>query len=296
MSTEWQIISVGILPEVVDLASRCLAFDGGLKETVSEGFLKKRYSGEGVLAYGAFSENLLVGAGSVRPSGELSIITGFIDPRHRGRGLASSLLKLLVDEARRRSPGVELETESLSATGDALLRSRGFRQTFAEDVMRCDLSQRPPTVDLPLDLVLECWETENQGAFYEAYRGSFADRPGFPDWTQDQWVQWTVDDSFRPGQSLVARRPTGDPIGFVTVADGFLIQAGCVPQWRRRGVSRALATSALSRMAATGEREAFVDVNINNDASMSFAKELGFATIARRARYQNSGIDDPQSR
>lgn len=279
MTIGWAALSPADMPAIADLARRCVAHDGGLPATTSPSFLERRYVAGTVV--GAFADGRLVACGAVRAVGDVSAATGLVDPGHRGQGLGSGLLDRLIREA---GP-VRLETESVTPEAHALFLSRGFRQTFAEDVYRRDLAHPLPAVPLPQELKIEEWSQDTEGAFYAAYSASFADRPGFPGWSREEWVDWLVDDEFLPGCSLVARA-AGGAAGFVTCAEGFLIQVGAVPGWRRRGLARALAAAALDRMRARGATEAFLDVNVNNPASAALFRGLGFEVIARRARYE----------
>ncbi|MEW9547328.1 GNAT family N-acetyltransferase [Nonomuraea sp. NPDC050783] len=278
MTIEWAALSAADLPAVADLAQRVAAHDGGLPATASPSFLERRYTAGP--AVGAFSGGRLVACGAARPVGDARAVTGLVDPAHRGRGLGSGLLDRLVEGP------VRLETESLTPEAHALFEARGFRRTFAEDVMRRDLTRPLPDASLPSGLKVEEWSPATEESFYAAYSASFADRPGFPGWSREEWVDWLVDDDFLPGCSLVAREPDGAAAGFVACAEGFLIQAGAVPGWRRRGLARALAVTALGRMRDAGATEVFLDVNVNNPASAALFHGLGFQTIARRARYE----------
>ncbi|MEV4110927.1 GNAT family N-acetyltransferase [Nonomuraea sp. NPDC049695] len=277
MTIEWAALSHADMPAIAELARRCVAHDGGLRATTSPSFLERRYAAG--TAVGAFTDGRLVACGAVRPVGGASAATGLVDPDHRGRGLGSGLLDRLV-----KGP-VRLETESLTPQAHALFLARGLRQTFAEDVYRRDLTRPLPAVPLPPELEVEEWSQDTEGAFYAAYSASFADRPGFPGWSREEWVDWLVDDEFLPGCSLVALE-AGRAAGFVACAEGFLIQVGAVPAWRRRHLARALAAAALDRMRARGATEVFLDVNVNNPASAALFRGLGFEVIARRARYE----------
>jgi GNAT superfamily N-acetyltransferase len=209
------------MPAIADLARRCVAHDGGLQATASPSFLERRYAAG--TAVGAFADGRLVACGAVRPVGDASAATGLVDPGHRGQGLGSGLLDRLIGEARPvrligEARPVRLETESVTPEAHALFLSRGFRQTFAEDVYRRDLSRPlPPEPGLELELEVQEWSRDTEGAFYEAYSASFADRPGFPGWSREEWVDWLVDDEFLPECSLVARG-AGGAAGFVACA------------------------------------------------------------------------------
>ncbi|MFF4588730.1 GNAT family N-acetyltransferase [Streptomyces sp. NPDC001388] len=284
---EWAELSGADVPAVVDLAVRCAAVDGGLPVTASPGFLGSRYAGEGVVAVGVLRDGALVASGSVREARGVTVVTGQVDPSRRGRGLGGALLDRLLETGRRRPGGLRVETESLTPEAHALFTARGLRRTFAEDVMRRDLAGALPEAVLPAGVAVEEWDARNKADFFAAYQASFADRPGFPGWSEARWTEWTAgDDDFRPGYSLLARSADGSAAGFVTCARDFLIQVGTVPARRHRGLGRALALAALTRMRAAGEPEVFLDVNVNNPASAALFGGLGFRALARRARYE----------
>ncbi|NUW30592.1 GNAT family N-acetyltransferase [Nonomuraea sp. SMC257] len=306
VAIEWTALSPADLPAITDLARRCAARDGGLPAATSPPFLERRYATG--TAVGAFAEGRLVACGAVRAVGGASAATGLVDPAHRGRGLGSGLLDRLIGAADRLVEGpvrpvegsgrlvegpvrlvgspVRLETESLTPEAHALFLSRGFRQTFAEDVHRRDLTRPFPAAPLPPELETAEWSERTEEAFHAAYSASFADRPRFPGWSREEWVSWLVDDEFLPGCSLVARERDGTVAGFVACAEGFLVQVGAVPGWRRRGLARALAVAALDRVRARGATEVFLDVNVDNPASAGLFRGLGFEVVARRARYE----------
>ncbi|WP_073918161.1 GNAT family N-acetyltransferase [Streptomyces sp. CB02009] len=286
MKVEWVSLSGENIADIADLAQRCMRRDSGLRATASRAFLERRYAGSTVKAVGAFKGGHLLACGAVRPLTGSSVVVGLVDPAHRGRGLGSELFDRLLDVAKERSERLQVETESLTQEAHEIFRSRGFDRVFAEDIYRCDLTDPLPQVPLLRDVEVEEWKESNQGAFYDAYRASFEDRPGFPGWSQAQWVDWLVDETFLPQCSLVAKTGNGIPIGFVTCAQEFLVQVGTVPEWRQRGLGRGLAIAALERMRVSGSTEVFLDINVNNPASAALFQGLGFSVIARRARYE----------
>jgi ribosomal protein S18 acetylase RimI-like enzyme len=74
----------------------------------------------------------------------------------------------------------------------------------------------------------------------------------------------------------------------VTAAVGWIVQVGVMPAVRGRGLGRALITEALSRMAADGEREAWLNVNVDNPGAAQLYRRLGFTDRGRRARYRRT--------
>ena len=221
-----------------------------------------------------------------------------------------------------RAGRVSVETESLTPAVAQLFASRGLRQVFAEDIMRFDLvapaAEAPdaggaegldaggaegldagraeasdvraaavavPTPVWPAGTRLTDWTDETASRFFAVYAASFRDRPGFPGWSAEQWISWSVDDGFRPGWSVLATVPEVGDAGFVTCADGWIVQVGVVPVARGRGLGAALVGEALRRMSADGAREALLDVNVDNPAGRLY-RRLGFAVLGRRARFE----------
>ncbi|MFF7455875.1 GNAT family N-acetyltransferase [Kitasatospora sp. NPDC008115] len=271
------------LGAVLTVVRRCLAVDGGLPVTGEPSFVHRRYDGPGTVRIGAYQDGRLVACGAARPAVGRWSLVGAVDPDVRGRGLGGELLDRLMAAA---ETVVQVETEALTPAAEALFHSRGLRQVFAEDVFRLGAEVPLPAVEWPAGVRVEAWGTADEEAFHEAYRRSFADRPGFPDWTRAQWTTWLVEDDFRPGASLLARDADGTPVGFVVCAEGFLVQVGAVPGWRRRGLGRALAVAALERLRAAGDAEVLLDVNVNNPASAALFRGLGFTGAGRRARFE----------
>jgi len=215
----------------------------------------------------------------------IAAAVGMVDPVWRGRGLGGQLLDWALTQAG--DVPVRIETETLTPAADALMRDRGLRRTFAEDVMRFDLAQEPPTVRLPADVTLTEWSSELGERFFGVYEAAFRERPGFPGWSAGQWIEWISDDEdFAPEWTLLATRE-GTDLGFVASARGaWIVQVGTTPGARGTGIGAALTAEALRRMRAGGESEALLDVNVDNPGAARVYERLGFARIGRRARYE----------
>jgi mycothiol synthase len=118
----WGLLTDAAAGELVALAQRCLAADGGLPLASDERFLRRRYFGAGATAVaGRTPDGRLVAAGSVRPTsadGGVSI-TGLVDPEVRGRGLGSHLLDHHLAEAALRIGSAAADTGRQPAAGPA---------------------------------------------------------------------------------------------------------------------------------------------------------------------------------
>lgn len=290
--TSWTDLDGTVPGQLVALARRCVAVDGGLPLAVEPAFLRRRWGAVGGVRFGRRgSSGELIAAGVVCPGADGPIVTGLVDPSARGHGLGSRLLDHALEIADPLAAGaggqVTVETESLTAEAAVLFGSRGLHPVFAEDVLRIDLAGFEPAVDWPAGTVVTTWSGPVAERFFEVYEASFRDRPGFPGLEAAEWIaENDADEEFRPGWSLLAELPPG--AGFVTAAVGWIVQVGVMPAVRGRGLGRALITGALSRMAADGEREAWLNVNVDNPGAAQLYRRLGFTDRGRRARYRRT--------
>jgi ribosomal protein S18 acetylase RimI-like enzyme len=198
--------------------------------------------------------------------------------------------------------GDRVTCEDLTDEIVARYTAEGYMLSFAEDVMRRDLSGLSDLSDLsdlpepalPEKVMLATWTPDAISMFFTAYAAAFADRPGFPGWSQERWVEWTAGDpDFRPNLSWVAL-VGADPVGFITCAEdtaaptptGFIIQTGTRPDWRGRGLASSLVTRALRGCRDAGYASAVLDVNVNNPTARRLYDRLGFTAIRRRGVFQ----------
>lgn len=87
-----------------------------------------------------------------------------------------------------------IRCEAISDEVVASYTGQGFVLDFAEEVMRFDLSLALPQADFPPSVSCFSWEPDRTHEFFTAYEASFRDRPGFPHWSEEQWVIWVSDD------------------------------------------------------------------------------------------------------
>jgi mycothiol synthase len=196
---------------------------------------------------------------------------------------------LLVDVPADRPRVLRLTTEALTPPAERLYLRHSFTRQFAEDVMRRDLRAALPEAPFPPGVTISTWAPELAGHFFEAYQAAFRERPGFPGWSAQEWVEWATGDAgFQPAMSLLAR--DGErPIGFIVCDDAWIVQVGTHPAWRGRGLGAALVVEALRRFQAAGAAHVTLDVNDNNPGAARVYARLGFEVIGRRARYGREG-------
>ncbi len=299
----WRVVRRDDLAALVELANECCRTDGGLAFMNEPGNLRNRYFPDAPGACtGAFAKDgQLAACAAVRligkPGMERAVVVGQVRPDFRKRGIGTYLMKwsqaqaqVLFAAATVDKRVMQVATESLTDSADRLYRAHGLNPVFEELVMRRDLNLPLPEPPFPGDVTIKSWGPGLASRFFQAYESSFADRPGFPGSSAEEWIAGnTEDDDFRPEWSLLAE--AGEvPVGFLTAGaghpDAFIVQIGIIPEQRRRGLGSALTVETMRRMRAAGESAALLDVNVNNPGAIRAYVRLGFETVGRRARYE----------
>jgi mycothiol synthase len=294
----WQPLAESDLPAVTDLAGECLSADGGQPFAASVGFVRRCYL-SGAETQAAWHGAQLVCASSLRmPAGAgasgdaqpaAAVTTGLVHPQWRRRGVGGDAYDWAADRAG--SAALRAETEALNDGAHALYLSRGLSQVLAEDVMQLPAQANVPQAHPPAGLDLWLWGDADPARFYAVYVAAFRDRPGFPGWPQDRWIEWiSEDEDFRPKSTLLATL-AGTDVGFIAGdASGWIAQMGVVPAARGHDIGALLIAEAVRRMRSAGETTITLNVNINNPHAAALYSRLGFTKIGRRARYQAQNV------
>ncbi len=296
----WRSLQPVDVGAITALATTCLATDGGHLLGATDTYLQEHYLSAGPGAsIGAFEvDERLVACTAAHPNHSpeeyRTTIVGQVHPAFRRHGFGTFLLRWSIAEARKllaacppdRPHILQLTTESLPEAAAYLFEQHGFTQQFAEDVLRRDLPDPLPDVLLPSGFKLATWTPSMAGQFFAVYQASFRERPGYPDWSQEEWVDWlaTGDDDFHSELSLLACHDD-IPVGFIIFADRWIVQMGVRPEWRERGIGSALLSEVLKRFQAAGGDHVLLDVNLNNPSAARVYARLGFKQVGRRARY-----------
>lgn len=299
----WRMLGEADLPALAGLASACLSADGGQPFAASPAFLRQSYlSGAesragfaGDTGGDAGGDTLACVSSLRRTPPDLgdagpAVTTGLVHPAWRRRGIGGHAFDWAV--ARAGPAGVRAQTEALGDGAHALYLSKGLSQVFAEDVMRLAASAALPPAHAPAGLVLSPWgQSQRDGAdpvrFHAVYEQAFRERPGFPGWPRERWIEWIGDDEdFRADWTLLATLDGVDVAFIAAEASGWIAQVGVVPRARGKGIGALLIAEAVRRMRAAGETDITLNVNINNPRAAALYRRLGFTVTGRRARYQ----------
>jgi mycothiol synthase len=302
----WRLIGQDNLEEIVELAQRCHAVDGGIGFMFAPEAIKSRYLPDGpVSGIGAYAaDGGLAACASVSISGDpgeqRARIVGQVRPDVRRRGIGTYLMqwsreqaKALLAEVAEGQRVMEVATESLTEPAHRLYLAHGFVSVFEELVMERNLHLPIPDRRLPQDVTTTNWQPELAEQFFQAYHASFRERPGFPGFSAAEWIAQVTENDHKPEWSLLAR-VYGEPVGFVIgnidltkePPGGHIWQIGVIPAQRRRGLASALLVETMRRMHEAGAVSALLTVHINNPSAIKAYSQLGFVTVGRRARYQ----------
>jgi len=275
-------------PALQALVRRCLDTDGGLPDAASEPFIGRQYlAGPGA---GWFADGGLVAAAALGAERDGRVTaSGAVSPGFRGRGLGRRLFGWTVAAAG--GAPLLITAESVGESAMRLYARLGLREVFAELVMSAGLAELPQAtrsaIDLPAGLELRAWTADLAPAFFAAYDGAFRDRPGFPGWSERDWLaRTTQDDGFAPALCRLAVDGAGDPAGFQIISANWIAQMGVVPRWRQCGIGNALLAAAMSGIATAGFKTCWLTVATNNPAAIRLYRRAGFAEAGRRARYE----------
>lgn len=279
----WAPLTEADLPQLRRLAAACLAEDGGLPLLAEDQTLRARLlAGPGIGARDELGDVVAAAGLAHDPDGGMTAL-GLVHPSFRRLGIGAQLVRWAREQLDGAS--VRIVVEDLTESADDLLRENGMVQTFAETVMRHDLSNIP-RVKLPAGVRTVPFGEATAHAFYTAYVRSFADRPGFPHPTESEWLGLLHEDhDFRPDLSRVALDDDGTPVGFVTVSRNWIDQVGVVPEKRCSGLGGHLTARSLTAIAASGADEAWLCVNVDNPTARELYEKLGFTVYGTRARY-----------
>ena len=274
-------LSAADLPDLRRLAQACLNQDGGLPLFAEEAMVRSRVLRDRTIGF-RLPDGTLAAAAGLGFRGDMAVTTGMVHPTLRRRGIGEQLLQWAVGQTGH--DALMVETESCSADADALYARHGLVRTFAETVMRHDL-QVVPAVAVPEGVRVAVVTSAAEQDLFEAYRGSFADRPGFVEPDAEEWLaELREDDEWRRDLSWVASDVHGVPIGFVNVLGTWLDQVGVVPEWRGRRLGAFLVADTLRSLRDERAEQVWLCVNVNNPAEDLYQR-LGFSTYGRRARY-----------
>lgn len=228
-------------------------------------------------------------------------VDGTVHPDHRGQGLGSQLVPLMIDRAhgyaRERGLRAVISGAAPSANTDAadIFDRQGLRPHRWSFVMEADLAVTVEPPSMPEGYTVSTWEGVSAEELREAHNSAFVGHPGFTPWSEEMWAQWVSESrNFRPALSLVARDEAGRVAAYIQtsefdavtevmgIRDAFVAKVGTLEGHRRRGLAGALLGIALQRYRDEGFDRSSLDVDSENPTgALGVYERAGFRTTQR---------------
>jgi ribosomal-protein-alanine N-acetyltransferase len=67
------------------------------------------------------------------------------------------------------------------------------------------------------------------------------------------------------------------------------------PEWRRRGIAKALLHEAHRRLRETGIANVYLEVRYSNMAARNLYQSLGYCSLSSRRRYYRQPVEDAET-
>jgi mycothiol synthase len=238
-------------------------------------------------------------------------VVGEVHPAHRGRGIGSTLLPMMVARAKEY---VAEQGEGLSAVLRAhaisddqgaaeLFESLGFVPMRWNFLMEADLSLPSPEqpTEMPEGYAVHTWEGIDHDEIRAAHNAAFGGHHyGFTPWDAQMWEQWvSASRSYRPALSLVARSADGAIAAYVQTAEydavaettgvreAFVAKVGTTPDHRRRGLASALLAQCIELYREHAFDRSALDVDSENPSgALGVYERAGFEVKKKFTLYE----------
>jgi len=214
---------------------------------------------------------------------------GLVRPASRRRGFGTRLLELA--ESRSRERGVSrLEADALGAdrAAEALFRSRGYEPVHRYLELSLELTEPPGRFE-PAGIRIEPFRVEDARVFHRTIDDAFADNWDFVSTPFEQWYeQRVVNDDM--SYSFLARE--GDAVAGAIRCDadrrgvGWVGALGVLPEWRGRGVGRALLLRAFREFWDRGQPNVGLGVASDNAGALHLYESVGMHVEAEDVVYE----------
>jgi mycothiol synthase len=217
-------------------------------------------------------------------------------PQMRWQGLEAEMLAWaegrMAEIGRSRELPARLRLGCRETEGDriAWFERSGLEQVRCFLRMRRDLAQPIPAVELPpgFELAHSLWEAD-AALRMELHNEAFMDHWNHHPATFEEWQHWDADPAYRPELDLLAIAPDGTYAAYARCgidreenaargcAEGWINVLGTLPQFRRRGLARAMLLAGLTKLQAEGMTVAFLGVDTQNiNQAQTLYESVGF--------------------
>jgi GNAT superfamily N-acetyltransferase len=213
-------------------------------------------------------------------------LTILVPPARRGRGIGSALLSALLDEARRN--GARTVMTAVEHDSRAFAVRQGFNIGRDLSYSRADLSGLPPQAQAPKGMNLCEYTSLDPRAVWEAETATGSDDPSglscvppYDDWLARRWHHpvraQALSVAIMERDKIVAFAMTDADFGRKVVWSS---ATGTRPEYRGRGLAKAVKSAALWRCRAAGITVAYTGNDAANAPMLAINRWLGYQLTA----------------
>lgn len=231
---------------------------------------------------------------------------GNVHPRYRRRGLGRTLLDANIRRAEERAR-LEPADQPVELAGfvdegetghQALMTGSGFEPIRWFFLMRRDLTEPIPAMELPEGLELRPMQAEHHRAIFDAEVEAFRDHWGNREKTDNDFelthkteeldtslwvVAWDGDEVAGVVQNWIWTSENAE----LGVERGWLEHISVRRPWRRRGLARAITAESLRLLRERGMTDAMLGVDADNpNGALGLYAGLGFTVDKRSTAYR----------
>lgn len=244
----------------------------------------------------------------VRDGKQIFEAWGRVHPSFRRRGLGTALhawnIRRIRERAARIQPGEPIAVQDDAEDGEvgaiALLTREGFERVRIFYLMRRDVTEPLPHVDLPAGIELRPVTKDHYRPIYDAETEAFRDHWGHREPSEhefettyahkeldtDLWiVAWDGDEIAGVVENWIWAKENAD----LGVARGWLETVCVRRRWRRRGLARAMTVASFHQIRAAGMTEAALGVDATNpNGAVALYESVGFEIFRREGAYRRT--------
>lgn len=113
----------------------------------------------------------------------------------------------------------------------------------------------------------------------------------------DPWSETSVRSELSNPLSLwLVAEDGGKVVGYVgsqsVAPEADVMNLAVAPEWRSRGIGRALMTALIAQLHSRGITALFLEVRVGNTPAQGLYRSLGFAEVGRRPKYYVNPTED----
>jgi mycothiol synthase len=217
----------------------------------------------------------------------------YVHPGRLGRGLGAALLEAVEARAGQRGDPLRQFVGDRNTVAADLLARHGYAVTHRHWRMMCDLDRAPEPAQLPEGVSLRPFRLGvDDREVHALVQAAFSEIEGNINHDFEQWrVRSIESSSFDPRWWFIAA--AGDEVVGVSLSQlwepdgiGWVGQLAVAPDWRGRGLGRALLLTSLSAFHDQRVPRAALGVHGRNDRAIRLYESVGMRPAWRHDEYQ----------